>query len=115
MVRYGKLLFQLTVPGSISVVPSAATRVETYPVTFTCTTNGINYPNFLWYFSSGGIQQLLYNSDSNINIQKLNPLTSSLTVVSVSRSDAGQYICSVNSTQINTTAVGSLTIFCKPL
>ena len=109
------ILIPISTGGSISITPTVVTRVENGSVTFTCIGNKLTSPVFSWYFSSGGIQQLLSNSDSNINIQQLTTLTSSLSILSASRSDAGQYICRVTNSLVNTTAVGTLTVYCKPL
>ena len=103
--------------------PTAISVNETYPVSFVCTARGFPAVDFTWQYQN----TQLMDSDPGLNIQSvieesdngfLNT-TSTLTILSVDRSDAGNYTCVASNTvfgsPVSDVQQFMLTVNCKYL
>ena len=103
--------------------PTAISVNETYPVSFVCTARGFPAVDITWWHQN----TQLVDSDPRLSIQSVTVegdngifnTTSTLTVSSVDRSDAGNYTCVASNTVFGSPASEMqqlmLTVNCKYL
>ena len=117
LIKYKLLYTQCSIGGhTLTITPTNLVVTEFSSVSFNCTSSGLTLPTISWYSNTNGAQMKLSASSSNIMIQQVSvgdQLTSTLTLLSAARSDAGQYICSVTSQLGNATTAATLTVLCK--
>ena len=101
----------------VVVIPLSSSTNEFSSATLTCTATSFTQATLSWYSLING-QMSPITASSSVNIQQStnnDQIISILTLVSASRPDTGQYICNVTSLQANSTAVATLTVYCKPV
>ena len=103
--------------------PTAISVNETYPVNFVCTARGFPAVDITWWYQNTQFM----DSDPGLSIQSVTVegdngfliTTSTLTILSVDRSDAGNYTCVASNTvfgdPVSDVEQFMLTVNCKCL